>query len=390
MHDLPDFLSGEEQQNTIHVQIQFRKASPTRERRFFKKPLKSKPSPPPSPQQQGKSPQEGGPPPLGRRSPTTPRSKSPLLQHRSAASASASGAVVGADGTSPLNTSPPGKIFATRSNLEIAHLSPLGSKYDHESPLTPVPLPSSLQEFPLLPIPTKQNRGAAESGEGSKFKKSPMPKLEPLTSVGRAQNLAIHSHINHLSYKEKSISQPNLYRAPAADQGAESQKTGSSENISFEFMPRPPATMEGRGSTGNLLRLRATSPRGGGGGAVRDGLQVSSSLGNLSRRQPHTPGPGEIPPHLPYSSSTGDLCRDGRQLPQGGSSTSLRQLEEQGPSELVDVVELYILKQVTDFYHLIMAAWTDTEVVSQQNVMSRACRHLQRRVHAALEALSAN
>ncbi len=375
LHDLPDFLSGEEQQNTVHVQICYRRASPGKERRFFKKSSRPLPSP-----LGGKSLKEGNPPITGggRSSSPPSRARSPLLRHRSASPNLVSRSPESAVATSPLNPSPPGKVFATRSKLEITHNSPKAVGYDHESPLTPL-ISSSLQELPL--IPTKSQKKKVEYSKSTKFKQmpTPMPKLEPLTSAGSMKHLAVHTHIQHLS---KASSQPDLYAATirgggatlnegrnGVELGVEPHRSTSTDALSFRYPlpPSPSALGAGGGSTGDLSHLRPLSVGG-------LGDRNSGSLGNLSR-QSYSPNSGNLPQ---YSNSLGNLNwhqtppNSGFQGPHSplGSDAALDRVgtEEQGNAAAAEVaiIDLYVLKQVTDFYHLLKAAWIDVEIVSEQ------------------------
>lgn len=365
LHDLPDFLSGEERQNTVHIQIQYRRATPPRkESRFLRRSL---PSPPPSSLKEGTPPthhlgvaerkEDRGT--YGRLSPTN-RPNSPLLRHRSSTPSPVK--TPEPLHTSPLNPSPPGKVFSVHSNLSITHHSPGRPGNDlPESPLVPL----SLQELPL--IPAKQS----SRSQSSKSKnESNQLKLEPLTSPRNVKPLPVHTYLGApLDYHHKTASQPNLQATLNGGGGGDSanrrngthpHKFPSNEELTFQFKPHPPQMPPRSPSRlgGSACNLSCTPSL----------IQNSNSMENLFLQHPHPPL-GESGPPLRFTNSVGNLYRHplgsvGQSASQASlGSDSAHNLLEEGRTT-VATLDLYILHQLTDFYHLFCAVWLDLEIVS--------------------------
>lgn len=404
LDDLPDFLSGAEQENTVHVRVHYTRATPIKGRKFFgnRKSVKKSPRPlpgdpilprtslekevkngrrspgthylePPGITLRPSSPQAGTSPPVsplattageslpvspvgtlrsppigplaqteGRRSPVSPRSPRPGRGGRK---------------------SPPGNAFSTRSNLEITHHHPVGVgggrkgwKDDVESPF--------LQEIPLpvSPVAGPREHRVAYS-QSTKLGSSSSKLISPhsmgregtqLKSASSLKHLTSPSPISLSQLQEKTLSQPNLYASTSSAaqtrhqlSAAPPHRASSSGVLSSCSLPpsphpsSPPCTFKSAGklaSSGNLAHLGGLWNMGSGNLGLEPNLGGSGNLGL------------EKLAHL------------------GGSWNQLDQAEveeEQGrASAEVVVLDIYVLKQATNLYHLLKGMWVDARTVS--------------------------
>lgn len=310
LDDLPDFLSGEEQHNTVHIQICFKRPVSTKDRK--KKTHFLKKSPKERSDQHGRRPNS----PL----PLSPGQSSPHLgavQSSPHLEVVKSLPVLGAGGRSPQlhphhvgvsrttsqHRSPPGQEYLTLSDLAVTQhhnhtaRSPgqqatksRGLDYDDESPLQE--RSSSLQEIAIPTVKVRKRKveyspstklGSENSSDGSWGRSASM------------RQLTSDSHLSvtgFLSSEDRTVSQPDLC-------------SGGSP----------------------------TSAR---------------KLGQL---------------HKAISSDsvhTGNL---------NGSNTSLHK-ELDGNSVEISIIDIYVLKQVTDFYYYLKALWNNANIVSPKGFFS--------------------
>lgn len=373
--DLPDFLSGEEQQNTVHVQICYKRDLPTnRDRKFLgslgnkkRKPQKDREGE--FSQNQNRALSPNGPTPLvlergaglgpasaelsplltGRRSPRlvlpsalnlVGSSSSGVegrgqqqVSHKSALNLvkSSSSGIEGrrlqqqVSHKSPVGARrSPGLAFATRSNLEItrhemdrAELMGASAGYDDdESPLEQ--RCTSLQEFPL---PTSSKFGGSQSSRHltlPPLERNQMSIMKQLKSAGSMKHLTVPpvaSLAGQLSQKNRTTSQPELSKDKA---------------------------------TSSVLK-------DGGMNDLRP--YMSSSFETLSFLQP-------LSPHLYSSGGSLSSVGSGLSLNSYGDGEVV-QPEQVTTGAEVATVDLYILKQTTDFYHQLKVLWDNARIVSQ-------------------------
>lgn len=327
LDDLPDFLSGEEQRNTIHIQIRFRReATPTskdKQRFHFlgkKKFQKEAPEADPARSSSPTLPRALSPTFPGGRgsSPTGPTAvergravprRSPRLNSQDTLFAYA---VTPSSPTLSSQQRSPGSIFATRSNLEISHHTPVQERgrasptplgYHHEdegeSPLNPRVSP--LQEISYRSRQQPSGGDMRGSVEG----------MQLLT-------------VAKLSHSNRATSQPDLSKSTGAGhpaplphwKGEDSFKYGSSDALSSLH----PSSLS-----------VCSMPVSGHGVSSR-------SVGSLST--------------LGLAGSQQDLAE--AEL-EGGTSGDMREA----------VVDLYVLKAVTNFYHQLRVCWENAWIVSQ-------------------------
>lgn len=330
LEDLPDFLSGEEQQNTLHIQIHYRQTASPKEAKFS---IGSKKSPllKSSSKERGElvSPSTSGgnspnvssgrmvphsPRADGRLSPTaTGTRRSPRTHQVRPVSPVAT--TTYSSGPSPVQKSPRDLVHTTTSNLTITHARPNFSGYDDESPLE-ARRSSSLQELPL-PSSSKEKHVEYSNSTLLRYASSmkqlvtdqPPPQMKSAYSM-RHLTVPFHSSTplpSHLSYSDRAVSQPELHTGRGGDAGALHRK--------------------------DKVFLHSTK------------------LGSLEMLQPSHP-------HIGGSLSSLD----------SGVSLNKEVLvgEEAGSTDTgteVAVVDIYILKQVTNFYHQLKALWDDVRIV---------------------------
>lgn len=275
LDDLPDFLSGEEQRNTVHIQICFKRPVCTKDKKILSKKSFLKKSPKERSDYHGRHPNS----PLA----LSPGQSSPVLGGRSPQLHPH----VGVSRTAS-HRSPPGQEFLTLSDLAITHhhhtaRSPGQARkakvleYDEESPLKE--RSSSLQEIQVrkrkveYSPSTKLDPESPPSSEGTWVKSASMRQL--------SRN-SLLSVTGYLSSEDRTVSQPNL---------------------------------------------------------CSDGTPTSScKLGHCNR-----------------AASSESL--------HIGSSTSLS-MDGNNSGVEISVLDIHILKQVTDFYYYLKALWNNVKIVS--------------------------
>ena len=313
LDDLPDFLSGEEQHNTVHIQIHYRRVL------LDKKTLASLISKRKKPQRERCDVEsEGDASPVPLRAPQSRQD---------------SKCAVTVTPSSPIRTSP-GLAFATRSKLEISHQSPRDQEEEgeEESPLMSgrsylqeIPLPQSKQRRAQRRVEYSSStllRDAAGRASSPQFSRSmgsikqltsllsPSPTITGTTSTGTGSTL------NH------ATSQPELYQAAFPHRKGAGLSSSSSSSC--------------RSSSSETLPQLRPSP-------VPSSLSATRSLGSLVS----TRGWGSST-HLPRDASSGSDS-------EGGVA---------GRETEVAVADIYILKQVTDFYQRLKVSWENVRIVS--------------------------
>ena len=342
LEDLPDFLSGEEQHNTVHIQICYtRPASPAaRERRFLSS-LGSRKSPVPKRhlKEKGEEQQEEErlspgsnvefriqsaemekTSPTSRRSPQLSHQESKYHQLVTVSSSSSSRSRMQ---RSPTQRSPPG-IFVARSNLEVAHYKDGGSSsndYDEESPLNKEPSHSPY-ELRRASLSSKMiMKHEAEDAQKKYSSSSRHLTVSPKHLASSTGNLSVKdrtSSINSLSSTWSKTSR-------------DTSLGSTSGTLSFKE----------RTSSQPELRVGGENPN------PSDVLSLSLDYATTSK---------SLTKSQSFGSSTGFLSTNvSREVVTGAASKT----------ELA-VADLYILKQATDFYHRLKASWESVKIVSVQ------------------------
>ena len=292
LEDLPDFLSGEEQRNTVHIQIHYNDTRLTKERTTFLSSLTSKSSPDlkrRSKKEDGSSRSQSSKSPNNlvvsvmavEDTEMAPKSKSsPRLDHERVQY------LTSPTGTTDLpsqRTPPPGMLSSTRSNLEISHHVPINvekcskSDIDLESPILDT-FHKSVSLLSLGKVRRDEDNVESRTACGSSTRLLPVPAIAL-----------------KLENSDRTTSQPELLGNIATSHSMELQDSKSLSTFSEAFLSRS--------------------------------LGASSSYG-----------------------SEGHLNREVDKI-QGAGETVLM------------VIDLYILKQVTNFYHLLKEAWNNVKIV---------------------------
>lgn len=221
--------------------------------------------------------------------------------------------------------------FAARSNLEVSHVKGIkrhdeGLLMDEEAPLlmtrgSPSPMPHSPKGIVSQKIAEGRKGGGGKEREGSGKKK--------VTCMKAADSLKQLASLNILSTGgfEKTSSQPDL------------REVVLSPTRSPYLSTKDHQWLDG------LNQAQSSSS---------DALSPTQSSSPPSPSPSHSPSPSPSPSHR----SPGDfdaLSKDG----VGISATGFKVVEV--------VVDLYILKQVTDFYDQLLVSWNDVKIVSCVN-----------------------
>lgn len=230
--------------------------------------------------------------------------------------------------------------FSTRSKLEITHNQSVGGgrkgwgKDEVESPF--------LQEIPLPPSPAAGHR--VEYSQSTKLGSSSSKSLTPHSTRAREETqLKSASSLKHLtsssliplsqllSYQDRTVSQPNLHAStaqPRHQASAAPPHRASSSGVLSSSLSLPPSPLPSKLNTESAENFVGSGYLSNLGGSRNLGLEKLSHL--------------------------------------GGSGNQLNQLaveEEQGGAE-VAVLDVYILKEATNFYHLLKGLWVDARIVS--------------------------
>lgn len=231
--------------------------------------------------------------------------------------------------------SPPGMIFSTRSNLEITHYSRRGESGEQEEEESPLRECSSpLQEIPLSIAPQRVSVMPASSQHITSYN-------QPL-SAGSVNHLSPHGG----EYRLRASSMKHL-----STPHGEASRLRSASSMKHLTTPHP----EGR-----KLRSASSMKQLPGSSILASELQTRTAsqpelhINTTSTHQRNGPSEGLVSLSLPSSplfttSSEGNLSH------LGG---------EEGGGEEIAVLDIYILKQATNFYYLLEELWNDVRIVS--------------------------
>ncbi len=310
LKDLPDFLSGEEQHNTVHIHLSYQRLVPAKEKNKFLSSLGNRKSPnlkrsskvkngeeyrPNSPSGTRKEADVGDEVVTQKKSPqVNPTSQPPII--------TLVPINTGGGGNSAPQKSP---RYSSRSKLEISHHVPNrnylnnddGEDEDDESPLT--------KSHP-------SHRSVLVSSPRARKRLEDLEKMQ-LKSASSMKSLVVPSSLlstRGLSQEDRALSQPELNEYSLGDSHGRRLKKYASRANSSETLSS---------SNGSIV--------GGGRGNLRSSRDFGSSH-SLSKE----PDEAYSPP--------GYCGREGAS------------------------VDIYILNQVTDFYCRLKATWEDYKLVS--------------------------